>query len=370
MRVAAQVYDFSEHDIEQVTAEIRSLLAGRRFLTLGEHVARFEEEFARYHQIPHAIATSSGTAALEIILRHLDVAGGEVVMPTNTFAATAFAVIAAGARPVFADLCEDLTLSAASVAARLGRETRAVVTVHIGGLVSPGTSAIKALCDDRGIPLVEDAAHAHGSSLGGRFAGSFGIAGAFSFFSTKVMTAGEGGMIVTSDPALRDAAVLLRDQAKVEGRNYHERAGYNWRLSEIHAILGRAQLRRLDEFIARRQAIAAIYDRALADVPGIAPIPRPAGARHNYYKYICVLDSMSPSAAAAGLRSGYDISLGGYVYDVPLHCQPAFTAYADGALPIAERLCRSHICLPLYPSLTDEQAAYVGSAVARIVRDS
>jgi perosamine synthetase len=332
-------------------------------------VERFESAFASYHQAPFAVATSSGTAALEIILRHIGVEGGEVVMPTNTFAATAFAVLAAGARPVFADVGEDLTLAPESAAAHITPQTRALITVHIGGLVSPSTAELVGLCRSRGIDLVEDAAQAHGSAFDGRFAGTFGIAGAFSFFTTKVMTTGEGGMVLTADESLRTAALLLRDQAKVNGRNYHERAGYNWRLSELHAILGEVQLRRLDEFIARRQAIAAIYDRLLAGAPGITPLCRPPGLRHNYYKYICLLDRIPPADLAMALRRRFDIATSGYVYDVPLHEQPVFRSYANGPLPVAEDLCRRHICLPLYPSLTDEQAAYVGSAVNQILKD-
>jgi perosamine synthetase len=368
LKVAAQVYDFSEQDIDLITAEIRVLLADRRFLTLGSHVEEFESTFARYHGLPYAVATSSGTAALEIILRHIDVAGGEVIVPTNTFAATAFAVLAAGGRPVFADVREDLTLDPNSVGDRLTPRTRAVVTVHIGGLISPATPLLAHLCQQKGLAFVEDAAHAHGSAFAGRSAGSFGVAGAFSFFTTKVMTTGEGGMIVTADAGLRARALLLRDQAKVEGRNYHERVGYNWRLSELHAILGLAQLRRLDEFIARRQAIATIYDRALSSVPGITALRPPEGARHNYYKYICLLQSTAPAELAEALRQRYGVATSGYVYELPLHEQPAFREYATCALPVAERLCRRHICLPLYPSLKDEQAVYVAHAVDEILR--
>jgi perosamine synthetase len=265
---------------------------------------------------------------------------------------------------------DDLTLAPESAAARITSRTRALITVHIGGLVSPATASLVELCRSKGIAFVEDAAQAHGSALDGRFAGTFGVAGAFSFFSTKVMTTGEGGMVITADESLRTAGALLRDQAKVDGRNYHERTGYNWRLSELHAILGEVQLRRLDEFIARRQAIAEIYDRLLADVPGIAPLCRPSGVRHNYYKYICLLERMPPADLARTLKHRFDIATSGYVYDVPLHEQPAFHSYTDGPLPRAADLCRRHICLPLYPSLTDEQAVYVGSAIYEILKDS
>ncbi len=370
MKIAAQAYDFSDQDIDEITSELRAVLSGRRFLTLGEHVERFESAFAEYHHAPYAIATNSGTSALEIILRHIGVEGGEVVLPTNTFAATAFAALAAGARPVFADVAEDLTLDPESVDDRITPRTRAVVTVHIGGLVSRATGTLAELCRSKGIALVEDAAHAHGSSLDGRFAGTFGVAGAFSFFTTKVMTTGEGGMVLTADGSLRASAMVLRDQAKVDGRNYHERLGYNWRLSELSAILGTVQLRRLDEFIGRRQSIAAIYDQALAGVTGIRPLCPPPGARHNYYKYICFLERMPPVEFASALRLRFGVATSGYVYDVPLHEQPAFQGFADGSLPVAERLCRRHICLPLYPSLTDAQARYVASAAREVLESA
>jgi perosamine synthetase len=368
MTVPAQRYDFPDEDIEFVTSELRTLLQERRFLTLGDHVERFEQAFAERHGAQFGIATNSGTAALEAILRSLDVAGGEVIVPTNTFAATAFAVLGARARPVFADILPDLTLDPEDTAKRLTSDTRAVVTVHIGGLVSPATRDLAELCAERGIPLVEDAAHAHGSALDGRSAGTFGVAGAFSFFSTKVMTAGEGGMVVTDDEALRDTVRVLRDQAKVGGSNQHETVGHNWRLTEIQALLGLAQLRRLDEFIARRQQIAARYDRLLGDVAGLRPVPVPPGAHHNFYKYVVLVDGVSPQDLSADLRSEFDIRLGGFVYDLPLHEQPALRRFAHGALPAAEDLCRRHICPPIYPSLTDDQVDYVIAALAERTR--
>jgi perosamine synthetase len=366
MNVPAQVYDFSDEDIEFITAEFGALLRDRRFLTLGDSVEQFEHAFAERHGAQFAAATSSGTAALEAILRSLDVAGGEVVIPTNTFAATAFAVLGAGARPVFADIRPDLTLDPDDAAKRMTAQTRAIVTVHIGGLVSPATLELVELGRQRGVPLVEDAAHAHGSALEGRSAGTFGVAGSFSFFSTKVMTTGEGGMVVTNDPHIHRNVKVLRDQAKVDG-NRHEKVGHNWRLTEVQALMGLAQLRRLDEFIARRQQIAARYDQALSGLKGLSPLPVPPGVHHNFYKYIAVVDELAPETLQAELKGEFNIRLGGFVYELPLHEQPALRQFAEGALPVAEDLCRRHICPPIYPSLSDQAVDYVASALRQKV---
>jgi dTDP-4-amino-4,6-dideoxygalactose transaminase len=235
MRVSAQVYDFSLADIDFITTELRRLLESRNFLTLGQYGEQFERAFATYHGAPYAVSTNNGTAALEIILRALGVAGGEVIVPANTFAATAFAAIHSGARPVFADILPDMTLDPADTLKRLTPRTRAVISVHIGGLISPATLELAELCRAHKIFLVEDAAHAHGSALDGKSAGTFGIAASFSFFSTKVMTTGEGGMILTADEDICRKARTLRDQGKVNGANYHEIIGYNWRASSAMA---------------------------------------------------------------------------------------------------------------------------------------
>jgi perosamine synthetase len=369
MRVAAQAYSFPEEDIGLVTGQLGALLADGAFLTMGRHVEEFEAAFAARHGGGLAAATSSGTSALEAILEALGVAGGEVVVPTNTFAATAFAVIRAGARPVFADVGPDLCIDPDDAARRITSRTRAVVTVHIGGLISPRTPDLVEACEQHGVPLVEDAAHAHGSALGDRPAGSFGVAAAFSFFSTKVITTGEGGMVLTRDPAVHDTVRVLRDQAKVGGSNLHEQVGASWRLTEVQAMLGIAQLARLDDFIARRQAIAERYRLGLAEVPGIEVLPVPPRAFHNFYKVIALLEGVAPEELRARLRADHDIALGGYVYDVPLHRQPVFRELADGPLPVAEDLCARHVCPPVYPALTDAQVDHVVAALSQALTD-
>jgi perosamine synthetase len=365
VQVPAARIVFDEADRRDIQDRVdRALRTGS--LTLGENTLEFERAFAEAHVVPFAVAVTSGTAAVEIILRALDVRGRDVVVPANTFAATAFAVQAAGARPVFADVDADtLALGVETVAAALTPATAAVVVVHIGGLITPEIAALRRLCDERGIALVEDAAHAHGSTHDATFAGSFGVAGSFSFYPTKVITSGEGGMIVTADERIRNEALAYRDQGKAGFLgNQHVRQGYAWRMSELHAAAGAVHLRRLDQFLAVRRRVAARYDDALATIAGVNPLPRPAGSRSNYYKYIALLDDgLDRSALKRELADGFGVSLSGEVYETPLHLQPVFAELYAGPLPVAERVCARHICLPVHSDMTDDEVEHVLSAL-------
>src|SRR5438067_10104374 len=214
MRVPPARVTFPPEDRAEILARINDALVSGA-LTLGPNGRELEDQFAARHDVPHAVAVSSGTSALEIIFRALDVAGREVLVPANTFFATAAAAVHAGARVRFVD-CDPLTMSfdLDDVAASIGPETAAIVAVHIGGLVSPAVPALAALCAQRGVSLVEDAAHAHGSALDNHPAGTFGVAAAFSFYPTKVVAGGEGGMIATNDASIADEARTYRDQGK------------------------------------------------------------------------------------------------------------------------------------------------------------
>jgi perosamine synthetase len=330
-------------------------------LTLGAIGRELEERFAAHHGAAHAIAVNSGTSAIEIPLRALGVHGKEVLVPANTFFATAAAVIAAGASPRFVD-CDPATMAVdvESVRAAIGPNTAGLVVVHIGGLVTPDIHALKALCDEHGLFLFEDAAHAHGSTFGGQSAGTFGVASSFSFYPTKVITAAEGGIILTDDPHLADEARAYRDQGKASfTANVHTHLGYNWRMSEPHAAIAVSQLARLDEFIANRQRIAKVYDGALSEL-SLTPLAIPADASCNYYKYVAYLpDGIDRAELKQTLRFEFGVALSGEVYELPLHLQPVFEPWAKGPLPGAERICASHICLPISAILTEEQAEHV-----------
>jgi dTDP-4-amino-4,6-dideoxygalactose transaminase len=336
-------------------------------LTLGPYTRRFEAAFAGAHGAAHAVAVASGTAALEISLRAVGVAGRDVVVPANTFYATAAAVLRAGARPVFADVdAATFALSPATADAALTANTAAVVLVHIGGLITPAAAEIRRLCDRRGVALVEDAAHAHGSTCDGRFAGSFGIAAAFSFYPTKVVTSGEGGMILTPSAEIAGEARIYRDQGKGSfGANHHVRHGYAWRMSEQNAVTGLVHLRRMEQAIARRREVAARYDKGLAGLDGLQPLAEPARCRSNIYKYIAVLPEGAERARfKRELAERHDVRLAGEVYDLPLHRQPVLADFGGGApLPVAESLCARHVCLPVHSDMTDDEVDEVLAAV-------
>jgi len=371
MRVTAFKYYFPQASIEWITTKIRETLESGDFLTLGKHCREFENQFANYIGSKYAVATSSGTASLEIILRALSIQGCEVIVPTNTFAATAYGVIHAGGRPVFVDIASDLNFDVLDVKKKITSKTKAIVPVHIGGLISQSMHELLELAEQRGLYVVEDAAHAHGSTLKDKKAGSFGIAGSFSFFSTKVITSSEGGMITTNDSEIAQKARLLRDQGKVRG-NLVGVIGYNWRLSELQAIVGLAQLRLIAEIIEKRTQIAKIYDELLRGMLSCQPLQIPSNARSNYYKYIAFLQKgRDPEVLKKHLAEKYNIELGGYVYEVPLHRQPVFKEYVDNLqiYPFADDLCIRHIALPDYPSMTSEEAKYVAESLKSALND-
>lgn len=341
-------------------------------LTLGRHGEAFEADFARLVGVRYAVAVNSGTSALEIVLRALGVEGREVVVPTNTFFATPAAVLHAGGRVRFADVDpRTLMLDAARLDAAMTPETAGVILVHIGGTIAPAVEAIGEMCRARGLWLLEDAAHAHGSTFAGSAAGSFGVAGAFSFYPTKVMTSGEGGMMVTDDRRLYEEALVYRDQGKAGFHaNVHTRLGYNWRMSELHAIVGASQLRRLPEFIEARRRVAQAYDQALAQSEWYEPLGEPADARSNYYKYVVFLRKpIDRAALKREARERFGVGLAGEVYELPCHRQPVFEELSGRSLPGAERACAAHICLPISARMTPDDAAYVSASLESAVED-
>jgi perosamine synthetase len=361
---ATKPYFFSQ-DITYITRRFQDILAGKSFLSMGKYSAEFEQKFAAAMGTKYAVACNSGTSALELIYMALGVAGKEVIMPSNTFAATAYAALRAGAKLVFAECGEDMCLDADAVAPLITANTGAVVHVHIGGLVSPSVLKLKHLCQQHDIPLIEDAAQAHSASLKGIKAGAFGIAGAFSFFSTKVMTTGEGGMVTTNDAQLVEKMKSMREFGKVKQDvyiNYHTSLGYNWRLPEVAALMGLRQLAALPRFIRSRQKATQHYTKLLAGRDDINIIQPVDSAASNYFKYIIMLphhDRLKVHHAL--LKQGVFPS--GYVYEFPLHKQPVFKDYNHLTLPQTEYVCARHLCLPIFYGMTKADVEYVVDAL-------
>lgn len=364
LRVPALRVRFDVAARREVTDRVDDALSSG-VLTLGPQVTEFESR-AEAWVGRKTTAVSSGSAALEIAFRTIGVAGRTVLVPVNTFFATAAAAVRAGASVGFLDMELDglgPDPAALEQALRQHRDVAAVVTVHIGGIVSPAVRSVAQICHAHGIPLVEDAAHAFGSRLDGSWAGTFGQFGAFSLYPTKVLTSAEGGLVTASGPAGLEAARRLRDHGKTafEG-NFHDCAGSNWRMSEVHAAVGLAQLERFDAMTLERQKLAARYDEQVATVPRLRRYAVPAGVSTSGYKYLAFLpDGVDRKTLKARLRTRHGVSLAGEVYDTLLCEQPFFAGGQSAAgpghqsFPQARWFAARHICLPMYPSMTQEQ---------------
>jgi len=355
---------FPKEDIQLIHKDLDKIL-NSGMLTLGDYTKNFEAEFSKLCKVKKAITVNSGTAALEIALRCLDLRkGDEVLVPTNTFTATAATVIMAEGKPVLTDIDGDsLCINLRNVEKNLTRKTRGIIAVHIGGLVCPEIRAIAEICEDKNLFLIEDAAHAQGSTLDKKPAGSFGDVGGFSFYPTKVITSGEGGMITTDIEEIAKKASVLRDQGKesFSGNEIIE-VGYNWRMTEISAAIGLRQLLRLPEFIKQRNEIANYYDEELKKAKSLKPLEIPKNAVSNYYKYVAfVSEDISRDGFKQKLREK-GVKPSGEVYWPPLHMQPVYKRLLrvkEGDFPVAEEACRRMLCLPVYSQMTMSEAEYV-----------
>jgi dTDP-4-amino-4,6-dideoxygalactose transaminase len=367
---------FTDEEITSVQSAVGEVLKSGQ-LAMGKYVAEFERIFSEFVETKYAVGVNSGTSALEICLRAIDVRGSAVIVPTNTFMATATSVIHAGGKVIFSDVLKrDLCMDPEDLNEKIQKNTKAVILVHIGGIISAQLKAIQEICEDRKLFLIEDAAHAHGSKTGGKKAGALGIAGAFSFYPTKVMTCGEGGMITTDDKKIYNKALTLRDHGKPDHRfNKHTEFGYNWRLSEIHAIIGLEQMNKIDWILEERRRVAKMYDEKLRDAEGIELIKMPPNVKSSYYKYIVYLEEgINRNYVKNKMKDEYGVELTGEVYADTCHSQPVFKKYPEMMLnrkndkfPRAEYVCNRHICLPLYPGLTEEEVNYVVESLKSVV---
>jgi len=353
-----------EKELEYVTDCVRSGWIS----SLGEYVRRFEQQFAAYCGARHGIATHNGTVALHLALVALGIgADDEVIVPSLTFVATANAVTYTGARPVFVDSHPDTwTIDPQAAAQAITARTRAIIAVHLYGHPAD-MDPLRALASQHGLRLIEDAAEAHGARYKGRRAGSLADLAVFSFYGNKIITTGEGGMVLTDDDALAQRCWFLENQAKSnENPYFHPEIGYNYRMTNMQAALGVAQLERIEELIAVRARNAQHYDRRLAGVPGLTRPPCAAWAENVYWMYSVLVDgSYGPprDQVMAGLRRrGIDSRPVFY----PLHLLPMYQR--GERLPVAERLGRQGINLPSGSTLTPEQVDAVCDALVEIQR--
>ena len=350
--------DIGEEEVAAVTDVLRSGMIAQ-----GRRVAELETRWVHHVGTRHAIAFGNGTLALMAVLAGLEVGpGDEVITVGHTFAATANAVLSTGATPVFVDIEPDTYLIDAKLIERaITPRTRVLLPVHLFGLVAD-MDMLRAIADRHGLQVVEDAAQAHGATFRGRAAGSFGH-GAFSLYATKNMTTAEGGFVTTDDDGLADWLRLYRNQG-MRSRYQFEILGYNFRLTDVAAAIGLAQLDKLERNTARRQAIAAAYDEAFRDLPVRTPVT-PVGRTHVFHQY--TLDvGPARDAILAGLRQagvGADV-----YYPLPVHRQAYIQergVHAD--LPVTDQVAATTLSLPMFPGLTESEQATVIRATREAV---
>jgi perosamine synthetase len=355
-----------DESVERLVVDV--LRSGR--LAQGPMVARFEEAFRRVSGTRHAVAVNNGTTALVAALESVGVGpGDDVVTSPFTFVATINAALECGARVRFADIRpDDYTLDPDAVAAVMSADTRAVVPVHLYGHPADMV-AFAELAAQRNVTLVEDAAQAHGARVDGLPVGSYGV-GCFSFYATKNLMTGEGGMVTTDDDAVADRVALLRNQGMRE-RYVYEIPGHNYRMTELQAAIGVGEIAQLERRTEKRRANAAVLNEMLSDIDGLAtPVERP-GCRHVYHQYTvrigdgarCDRDAFVAALAAEGIEAGIYYPRAAYDYE----CYRSHPAVEDGSCPEAERAARQVASLPVHPWLSEADLDHIGAVVRKVL---
>ncbi|HZP95150.1 MAG TPA: DegT/DnrJ/EryC1/StrS family aminotransferase [Candidatus Limnocylindria bacterium] len=365
--------DIGERD-RALVAEVMSSTQ----LSFGPMVERFETGIAAVARRKHAIAVSSGTAGLHVAVRALGLGHGDSVITTSfSFVASTNCLLYEGARPVFADI-DPVTFNidpsaVEDVVQSSGAPPVGLIPVDVFGQPCD-LARLEEIARRNGFRVIEDACEAIGATWRGRPAGSLGQMAVFAFYPNKQMTTGEGGVIVTDDDELADVARSLRNQGRGAGNDWltHLRLGFNYRLDELSAALGVAQLERLDALIAQRDDVARRYSAALADIPGIA-VPRvlPATTRMSWFVYVVLLDrGLSRDLVAAGLAARHVPTR---PYFSPIHLQPYFRdRFGDlrGTLPVTEDVGQRTLALPFHGHLSDESIGYVAEALRETIAAS
>ena len=363
--IAMSSAELDDNDLQAVLAVIRS---GR--LALGPEVEAFEQDLAAYVGVKHAVAVSSGTAALHLIVRALGVGpGDEVLVPSFTFAASVNAILFEGARPVFVEPEPDTyNLDVADLEARITPRTRAIMAVDVFGHPADW-DGLQRVAERHGLLLIDDCCEAIGAAYRGRSLGGFGAAGAFAFYPNKQMTTGEGGMVVTDDPRIAELCRSCANQGRSAMGPWlrHDRLGHNYRLGELAAALGRSQLARLDRFIERRSQVARGYGEGLAAlVPQVRPpVVRPE-VRMSWFVYVVTLpEGCDRDRTMAGMeREG--VPCRGYF--APIHTQPYIRdCLGDlaGTLPRTEAIARRTLALPFHNGLEPAEIEQVLGVLRR-----
>ncbi len=348
---------------EEWMAAIEAVVKSGRFVG-GEEVEAFEREFASYCGCDYGVGTASGSDALRLALLALDVGpGDEVVTVSHTFVSTADAIVHVGARPVFVDIePTTYTMDPEKLAAAMGPKVKAVIPVHLYGQPA-NMSAILEICEQRAVPIVEDAAQAHGATYGGRPCGSLGRIGCFSFYPSKNLGAfGDGGFITTDDDQIAERLRLLREYGQSEKYHY-QLIGFNTRLDALQAAVLRRKLHHLDNWNNARRKIAKHYEEKLRDINWIAT-PLEGGQRHHVFHIYALRtrdrDSLRRWLSTNGVETGIH-------YPVPVHLQPSYSKIPFRYIELEKtaKICHDVLSLPMFPELSPEEVEFVCDSIIR-----
>jgi len=365
---------FEEEEINYILEETRKILSGDGLLSMGANVEEFEQQFSNYIGCEGSVATNSCTSALEIALMSIDISqGDEVIIPVQTFIATGSSVLRAGGKPVFCEINDNFLMDFEALKNKITSSTKAVILVHFSGLLHEDIEEIKSYLNQRNIYLIEDAAHAPGASLKNKKAGTFGDLSCFSFFSTKNITTGEGGMITSDNEGLLKKCSSIRNRG-LDIENKSEsfiRLGGNFRMTEFQALLGKVQLRRLDAINSKRNMIADIYkknldlcfERELLKFPVVHP-----ELNHSYWRFWVRLKKGIDRKKVKDLLAEQSIS-SDWAYDPLLHLQPLFRNMFKEPLsfPESEKLASRHICLPIHSLINEVDAEFISKTFSDIL---
>ena len=354
-------------DHEIILREINEILKSGQLVN-GKHSKRFESELRKMANTKYALAVNSGGTALELALLSLEIKNKEVILPAQTFIASANAIKRAGGIPVFADIDKDTNcLDYDAVKKCINNKTAGIMFVHMFGLLSPIILKIKKLCSEMGIFLIEDAAHAHGASLNGLMAGSIGDVGCFSFFATKVVTTGEGGAITTNRKDIFESVKSLHNHGRNLDSNLFDLEGNNFRLPEISCLLGFHQLKRLKEILNHRRKIAKIYSNSFDKNQYITSLKLVGDLSHSYWRFPAHLDEkINRQEFQKTMMDKFKVRIT-WMYEPLCHQQPVSKGQNKISLPNSEWSIKRLINLPTHMNISESDAYYIIRSISETI---
>jgi len=372
MKIPLSNPDITEKEIQAVVSVLRT-----PNLSLGPKLPEFEEAFAKYIGVKHAVALNSGTSGLHLCIRALDIKDGDEVITTPfSFIASSNCILFERAKPVFVDIRQDtLNIDEDRIEEKITSKTKAILAVDVFGYPCD-MQRIRKIAQKHGLKVIEDACEAIGAEVKGKKSGSFGDCGVFAFYPNKQMTTGEGGMLVTNDDKIAGLARSMRNQGRDEGMKWlaHDRLGYNYRLSDINCALGIVQLQRIDEILAKREKAAERYFSKLASIEEIILPPRGKGSiKRSWFVYVVRLkDRFSGEQRDQIIKKLKEKGIGCNSYFPPIHLQPFYQkqfGFNRGDFPLTEKVADRSLALPFYNNLTAAQIDQVAENLAAIIRE-